>query len=61
MSKSLTCGPCGTVVTAASEDELLEAVLAHGREHHGIELSRDHILAEIRGEDRDEVHRRLGI
>lgn len=61
MSKSLTCGPCGTVITADGEEELVDAVLAHASEHDGAQLSREHILAEIRGEDRDDVHRRVGM
>jgi hypothetical protein len=36
-------------------------VLAHAREHDGTELSREHILAEIRGENPDDVHRRIGL
>jgi AcrR family transcriptional regulator len=61
MSKSLTCGPCGTVLTAETEEELVDTVLAHAREHDGTELSREHILAEIRGENPEDVHRRIGL
>lgn len=52
MSISLTCGPCGTVITAEDEDELVSAVQAHARDHDGSpELSREHILAHAHGQD----------
>jgi hypothetical protein len=55
MSISMTCGPCGTVITAADEDQLVARVQAHAREHDGTpDLSREHILAHLRGEDPDE-------
>lgn len=61
MSISLDCPPCGAVLTADTEDALVRAVQQHAREHHNTELSREHLLAELRGEDRDEVHRRIGL
>jgi hypothetical protein len=46
VSTSMTCGPCGTVITAADEDQLVARVQAHARDHDGTpELSREHILA----------------
>jgi hemerythrin-like domain-containing protein len=51
MSISLTCGPSGTVITGETEEELVTNVQAHAREHENTELSREHILAEIRGRD----------
>jgi hemerythrin-like domain-containing protein len=51
MSISLTCGPSGTVITGQTEEELVSNVEAHAREHENTELSRERILAEIRGRD----------
>ena len=51
MSISLTCGPSGTVITGETEEELVSNVQAHAREHENTELSRERILAEIRGKD----------
>jgi len=41
-----------------TEDQLVTDVIDDARAEHGHELSRDHILAEVRGEDPDEVHKR---
>ncbi|MGA9492843.1 MAG: hemerythrin domain-containing protein [Mycobacterium sp.] len=49
MSISLTCGPSGAVITGETEEELVTNVQAHARAHENTELSREHILAEIRG------------
>ena len=51
MSISLTCGPSGTVITGETEEELVSNVQAHAREHENTELSRERILADIRGRD----------
>jgi hemerythrin-like domain-containing protein len=51
MSISLTCGPSGTVITGETEEELVSNVQAHAREQENTELSRERILAEIRGRD----------
>jgi hemerythrin-like domain-containing protein len=51
MSISLICGPSGTVITEETEEELVSSVQAHAREHENTELSRERILAEIRGRD----------
>jgi hemerythrin-like domain-containing protein len=51
MSISLTCGLSGTVISGETEEELVTNVQAHAREHGNTELSRGHILAEIRGGD----------
>jgi hemerythrin-like domain-containing protein len=51
MSISLICGPSGTVITGQTEQELVSSVQAHAREHENTELSRERILAEIRGRD----------
>jgi hemerythrin-like domain-containing protein len=51
MSISLICGPSGTVITGETEEELVSGVQAHAREHENTELSRERILAEIRGRD----------
>jgi iron-sulfur cluster repair protein YtfE (RIC family) len=49
MSISLTCGPSGAVITGETEEELVSNVQAHARAHEDTELSRERILAEIRG------------
>lgn len=51
MELSMTCVPCGTVITADDQDSLVTAMQQHAREHDGAELSREHILAHLRGED----------
>jgi len=51
MSISLTCGPSGAVITGETEAELVSNVQAHARAHENIELSRERILAQIRGGD----------
>ncbi len=42
--KQVTCPPCGVVVCAESDDELVVEFQQHAREH-GMSLSRDQILA----------------
>jgi hemerythrin-like domain-containing protein len=51
MSISLTCGPSGAVITGETEEELVANVQAHARAHENKELSRERILAELRGGD----------
>ncbi len=51
MSISLTCGPSGAIITGETEEELVTNVQAHARAHENTELSRERILAEIRGRD----------
>lgn len=51
MSLSLTCGPSGTVITGETAEELVSNVQAHAREHENTDLSRERILAELRGRD----------
>jgi hemerythrin-like domain-containing protein len=51
MSISLTCGLSGSVITGETEEDLVSNVQAHAREHDNTELSRERILAEIRGKD----------
>ena len=51
MSISLICGPSGAVITGETEDELVSNVQAHARAHENTELSREGILAQIRGRD----------
>jgi hemerythrin-like domain-containing protein len=48
---SLTCGPSGAVITGETEEELVSNVQAHARAHENTELSRERILAQIRGRD----------
>jgi hypothetical protein len=57
MSISLTCGPCGTVITADTEDDLVSRVQQHAASHDGTpDLSREHILAHLHGEHPEEPH-----
>ena len=51
MSISLTCGPSGAVITGETEEELVRNVQAHARAHENTELSRERLLAQIRGRD----------
>ena len=51
MSISLTCASSGAVITGETEDELVSNVQAHARAHDNTELSRQRILAQIRGRD----------
>lgn len=46
-----TCPPCGTVFTAESRDELVDAVITHARDAHDHELTREHVVAHIDGRD----------
>jgi hypothetical protein len=49
MSISLTCAASGAVITGETEEELVSNVQAHARAHENTELSRERILAQIRG------------
>jgi hemerythrin-like domain-containing protein len=51
MSISLTCGQSGAVITGETEQELVSNVQVHARAHENTELSRERILAQIRGRD----------
>ena len=44
MTKIINCD-CGRVVRGDSDDELVAAVQKHAREAHGMELTREQILA----------------
>lgn len=58
MSMEMTCGPCGTVITGEDEDDLVIRVQEHAREHDGApNLSREHILAHLHGENPEEPPR----
>ena len=57
MSVSLTCGPCGTVITGENEDDLVSRVQQHAAAHDDTpDLSREHILAHLHGEHPEERH-----
>jgi hemerythrin-like domain-containing protein len=51
MTISVTCGPSGSVISGKTEDELVRNMQAHARAHDNTELSRERILAHIRGTD----------
>lgn len=44
MAKEVTCPPCGEVIRADSDDELIAKVKQHARENHDTELTTEHIL-----------------
>jgi predicted small metal-binding protein len=44
MTKIVRC-PCGTVVRARDEDSLVAQAQRHAREVHGMELTREQVLA----------------
>ena len=45
MAKEVTCPPCGEVMRAESDDELVAIVKVHAKDQHGADLDRDDILA----------------
>ena len=51
MSISLICGPSGAVITGETEEELVSNMQAYARAHENTELSRERIVAQIRGRD----------
>jgi predicted small metal-binding protein len=44
MTKIITCD-CGRVVRGDSDDELVAAAQEHARDAHGMELTREQVLA----------------
>jgi predicted small metal-binding protein len=38
------CPPCGTVIRAATEDELVAGVQAHAKQFHGHDPTREEVL-----------------
>jgi len=44
MQLSLVCPPCGNVISADSENELVEVTAAHAKSKHGVTLAREEIL-----------------
>jgi hypothetical protein len=48
MSKETTCPPCGEVMRADNDDELVSKAQSHAKEKHGVDVDRDHILAGAR-------------
>jgi predicted small metal-binding protein len=49
MTKVITC-PCGYVVRAKDEKEIVASAQRHAKEAHGMELTREQILAMARPE-----------
>ncbi len=47
--KQVTCPPCGAIIHASSDDELVAELQQHTREQHGMSLSRDQVLAMATG------------
>jgi predicted small metal-binding protein len=43
--KKVVCPPCGMVISAQTDDELVRKVQEHAKKHHGQDLTREHILA----------------
>ena len=50
MAKTVTC-PCGEVITADTDDELVGLVQKHGKEVHDQDVSREDALAMARPAD----------
>ena len=46
MAKQVTCPPCGAVLSADTDDELVAKVQQHARDDHGAELTAEHILGQ---------------
>ncbi|HEX7796756.1 MAG TPA: DUF1059 domain-containing protein [Vicinamibacterales bacterium] len=47
MTKSFTC-ECGVVITGRDDDDLVAQARRHAREVHGIEITREQVLAMAR-------------
>ncbi len=43
--KHVTCPPCGTIIEGETDDDLVAEFQQHSRDQHGMNLSRDQILA----------------
>ncbi len=48
MAKEVTCPPCGEVIRGANDDDLVAKVQQHAKEHHQLDLDREHILESAR-------------
>lgn len=48
MSKEITCPPCGEVIQADNDDELVTKAQMHAMDRHDTELDREEILASVR-------------
>ncbi|HXZ83458.1 MAG TPA: DUF1059 domain-containing protein [Acidimicrobiales bacterium] len=48
MAKEVTCQPCGEVIRAEDDDELVAKVQSHAKEQHGKDLDREDVLASAR-------------
>lgn len=42
--KKVMCPPCGTEITAQTDDELVRKVQEHAKKEHATDLTREHIL-----------------
>jgi len=42
--KKVVCPPCGTEISAQTDDELVRKVQDHAKRDHGHDLTREHIL-----------------
>lgn len=47
MAVKMTCGPCGETITAADEDELVDRVVPHAQQEHGVTLTREDVLGSM--------------
>lgn len=48
--KYVICPPCGSVLEAKDEDELVRLTQAHAKEKHGYDAPRDEIVRTITSE-----------
>lgn len=51
MTYSDTCPPCGKEFSGNDREALATEVMAHARDAHAHDLSREHVLAHLDGKD----------
>ena len=47
MAFSMTCPPCGAVLRAETQDELVDLVIDHAKREHDTDLDADHVRAQF--------------
>jgi predicted small metal-binding protein len=45
---SILCPPCGAIIVADTEEEVVEKALDHAADRHGSRLTREDVLAAVR-------------
>ena len=51
MNYTDTCPPCGKVFSGSDRESLATEVIAHARDAHDHQLSREHVMAHLDGAD----------